>query len=133
MGTDLRRGVGRLMPPSNPQDPVDQLPLGTTCLPQLLTGQAIGETASCSMCESKLDLSDVVFAYACRRINRSHWTVRRLYCWGCCPTRIESGTLSVTEAIVSGRVGTRTDPTARETKLCLTELVVRDYSPPEHK
>lgn len=108
-------------------------PLGVASLPQLLTGTAISEAATypCSVCGTSMSVGDVVFAYAGRRQDCSRWLVRRVYCWGCAPKQIISPSPGVAEAIVGGRIGTRTDPTPRVSQLCLTELAVRDFSPPE--
>ena len=122
-----------MMSSSDPSTTARAPPLGIATLPQLLTGTAISEdpTYPCSICGTSMGVGDVVFAYASRRQDCSRWLVRRFYCWGCAPTRMISPSLGVAEAIVGGRIGTRTDPTPRVSQLCLTEIAVRDFSPLE--
>ena len=100
---------------------------------QVLAGYPVGlrhETAICSSCGSPLHETDIAFAYGYRPVETADWTVPRLYCHGCVPSRIRSPTLGTTEVLVGGRLGTITLPTSRTHRHCLTELALRAVSPP---
>lgn len=118
------------------EDAVDQQrdgQLASSTLSQILTGHIIGDssaTVRCTVCTDALGSGDIVFALASRCVEQRRWAVPRLYCVGCAPARIDSPTLGVTEALVAGRLGTLSLPTTRSHGLCLTELAVRELSPP---
>ena len=98
---------------------------------EVLTGHPIGPHANgavCSGCGEALHEADIVFAYAYRCAEAVNWTVSRLFCYGCAPSRIQSPTLGTTEIVVGGRIGTIGHPTPRTHRLCLTELAVRAIS-----
>ncbi len=100
----------------------------------VLTGHPVGPRlngAVCIGCGEALHETDIVFAYAYRCADSTDWIVSRLYCLGCAPSIVQSPTLGVTEVLVGGRLGTITLPTARIHRLCLTELALRAYSPPQ--
>lgn len=105
---------------------------GMASLIQILTGTAITGSSSveCDDCGASLGVGDVVFALASRPENHERWLIEGICCWGCVPNAIETPHLGVGEAIVGGRIGTRSDPTGRRTYSCLTELSVHSYSPP---
>lgn len=100
---------------------------------QILTGHAITERSSipCDSCGTPLHVGDVILVKAFRRTDRTRWLVSQGYCHGCAPASIDPPRLGVSEAIIGGRVGTRSDPTGRLDQLCLTELSIRDYSSPD--
>ena len=105
---------------------------GMASLVQILTGTAITPSSSvdCGGCGESLRVGDVVFGMVNRPENYERWLIKETYCWGCVPEEIEIPHLGVGEAIVGGRIGTRSNPTGRRTYLCLTELSVHSYSPP---
>lgn len=105
---------------------------GMASLVQIITGTAITASSSaiCDDCDESLGVGDVIFALTSRPENHDRWLIDRTYCWGCVPNGIEIPHLGVGEALVGGRIGTRSDPTGRQTYLCLTELSVLSYSPP---
>jgi hypothetical protein len=100
---------------------------------QILTGHTITERSSipCDDCGTPLHVGDIILVKAFRRTDRTRWLVSQGYCHGCAPESINPPRLGVSEAIIGGRVGTRSDPTGRLDQLCLTELSIRDYSPPD--
>lgn len=85
---------------------------------------------ACIGCSSRLVVGDIVFAYAYLGAGYDEWEIPRLYCRSCTPSGITTPTLGVMEVLVGGRLGTVTTPTMRRHQLCLTELTVRDESPP---
>ena len=99
---------------------------------QILTGTAIPASSSvnCNDCGGSLGVGDVVFALASRPENQERWLIEGVSCWGCVPNGIEIPHLGVGEAILGGRIGTRSNPTGRRSYPCLTELSVRFYSSP---
>lgn len=108
------------------------LPIGTAALPQILTGHSLstGSPLQCSCCGDSLGVGDIVFAYGRRELEQTRWTVPAVYCWGCAPSVVDNPTRGVSEAIVGGKIGARTDPTYRVDWHCLTEIELRIYSPP---
>lgn len=102
-------------------------------LTQILTSHAITEQSSipCDSCGTPLHIGDVILVKAFRQTDRTRWLVSQGYCRGCAPASIGPSRLGVSEAIIGGRVGTRSDPTGRLDQLCLTELSIRDYNPPD--
>lgn len=102
-------------------------PVAVASITQILTGHALTDASAihCCGCEDYLMVGDIVFAAASRDGSHCRWGVDRLYCWGCVPAMSVAADSPSTEAIVGGRLGTRSDPTGRRNLLCLTELAVR--------
>ena len=108
-------------------------PTVTASPAQVLHGHPVGPkpaAAVCIGCGSRLQETDIVFAYAYRCADTAQWDIPRLFCHGCAPNRIKSPTLGTTEVLVGGRLGSITLPTPRSPRLCLTELALRAHSPP---
>ena len=100
---------------------------------QVLHGHSVEHEhapTACIGCSSRLVVGDIVFAYASLRAGFDEWEITRLYCRRCTPSGITTPTLGATEILVGGRLGTVARPTTRRHQLCLTELAVRDESPP---
>jgi hypothetical protein len=105
----------------------------SSTIEQILTGIVISDDSGvvrCTSCGDVIAATDIVFAYASRCVGEVEWRVPRLHCVGCAPAVVHTPTLGVTEAIVGGRLGTRSRPTARTHRSCLAEIAVRSYSPP---
>ncbi|MDG5820193.1 hypothetical protein [Natronococcus sp. A-GB7] len=108
-------------------------PTVTATPAQVLHGHPVGpkpDAAVCIGCGSPLRETDIVFAYAYRCADAAQWDIPRLFCHGCAPGRIRSPTLGTTELLVGGRLGSIALPTPRSSRLCLTELALRAFSPP---
>lgn len=105
----------------------------SSTIEQILTGIVVSDdsgVARCTACDDVIAATDIVFAYASRCVEKREWRIPRLYCVGCAPATIRTPTLGVAEVVVGGRLGTRSCPTARIHRSCLTEIAVRSYSPP---
>ena len=102
-------------------------PVAVASITQILTGHALTDASAipCWDCGDRLTVGDIVFATASRDGSQSRWSVDQVYCWGCAPARSVAAESTSAEAIVGGRLGTRSDPTGRVAWLCLTELAVR--------
>lgn len=101
-------------------------PVAVASITQVLTGHALTDASAipCWDCGDRLTVGDIVFAAASRDGCLYRWSVDRLSCWGCAPARSVAADSTGTEVIVGGRLGTRSDPTARRDLLCLTELAL---------
>jgi hypothetical protein len=100
---------------------------------QIMTGHAITVSTSilCDGCGDPLGVGDIIFIEALRPVDRARWLIEHGYCWGCAPPEIGTRKLGVPQALLGGRLGTRSDPTGRVEQLCLSELALRRYSPPD--
>lgn len=58
-----------------------------------------------------------VGVYAARCSSEARWRLQRVYCRTCCPETIQTPTLGVCEAIVTGRLGTASDSSTQQTWL----------------
>ena len=107
--------------------------VASASIEQILTGLVLDRESGvirCCVCDAVIGATDIVLGYAARCVEAAAWDVQRVYCFGCAPATVRSPTLGVTEAIVGGRVGTRSCPTERTHRSCLVEVTLRAYSPP---
>lgn len=102
-------------------------PVTVASITQILTGHALTDASAipCWNCGDSLTVGDIVFAAASRDDSQYRWRVGRLYCWGCAPATSVASDFPSAEAIVGGRLGTRSDPTGRRDLLCVTEVAPR--------
>lgn len=100
---------------------------------QVLTGWPIGLPTGrvvCIGCGVQLGEGRAVTVYGYRVADRSEWDSRRCHCEDCAPQRIHSPTLGVTELLARAWLGTLAISRDRTHHLCLTEVELVDYSPP---
>lgn len=116
-----------------PTERADRPYTGQAPIVQIMTGHGITESMwiSCDGCGDPLGVGDIVFVAALRPVDRARWLIEHGYCWGCAPPEIGPRKLGVPQALLGGRLGTRSDPTGRDEQLCLSELALRCYSPPD--
>ena len=107
-------------------DDTDRL-VAVTSIRQILTGHALTDASAipCWDCGDSLTVGDIVFAAASRDDSQYRWRVDQLYCWGCTPATSVAADSTSADAIVGGRLGTRSDPTDRRDLLCVTEVALR--------
>lgn len=101
---------------------------------QLLTGLTVGLPTNrvvCIGCRMQLTEGQAVTVYSYRRAECLEWNLRQCYCMDCAPTTINEPTLGVTELLARAWLGTVARPRTRTHRLCLLEIEVVAYSPPE--
>lgn len=101
---------------------------------QLLTGQVVGLPTGrvvCIDCGVQLQEGRAVTVYAYRVAENQQWDLQRCYCEDCAPASVAGPTLGVTELLAKAWLGTLSVPRTRTHEVCLTEIEVVAYSPPE--
>ena len=107
--------------------------VASSTIEQILTGLILGEESGvvrCCACSNVIGATDMIVGYAARCVDAAEWDIHRVYCRDCAPATIRAPTLGVMEAIVVGRVGTRSCPTKQLYRSCLVEVALRACSPP---
>lgn len=100
---------------------------------QLFTGTELGLPtleAVCQSCNQTLHEGAPCTVYVYQSADDVQWYLRRCYCDDCAPTTIQTPTLGTSEALIHAVLGTIASQSQQTYRLCLTEIVLRAYSPP---
>ena len=82
------------------------------------------------MCGRELYDDTCVTLYAYKSADASEWKIPRIYCCKCHSEVIETPTLGTTEAVASAFLAVTQYAAGQTTRLTLSEIELRDYSPP---
>ena len=100
---------------------------------QLLEPITVGsppECCHCTVCRTALRTGQQIGVYAYRLESADRWDIVRIFCHTCTPDQLREGTLGVAELLVTGTLGTLSDPSTQSHRLCVTEVLTETVSPP---
>ena len=100
---------------------------------QLLEPVTVGaspDCCHCTACRTCLCEGEQIGLYAYRLANTDQWDVARVFCCVCTPKQLTEPTLGVTELLVTGTLGTLSDPVTQLHRLCVVEVATQRVSRP---
>ena len=100
---------------------------------QLLGSVTIGsapDRCHCTACHTDIREGQQIGLYAYRLADTRRWDVARVFCRGCTPDQLAKPTRGVAELLVTGTLGTLSDPATQSHRLCVAEVLTQRLSPP---
>ena len=100
---------------------------------QLLEPVTVGaspDCCHCTACRTGLREGEQIGLYAYRLGSTDRWDVTQVFCRTCTPEQLTEPTLGVTELLVTGTLGTLSDPATQSHRLCVVEVATQRVSPP---
>lgn len=117
-----------------PRQPfADDMLMMQTSVAQLLTPVSVGAAPDrryYTDCRQKLREGQQLGLYAYRVASARRWDIARMYCRECAPEGVVGPTLGATELLVTGTLGTVSNPATQTHRLCLAEVLTQTVSPP---
>lgn len=101
--------------------------------PRLFEPVTVGpspDRCHCTACHTRVHEGEQIGVYAYRLASTDRWDVARVFCRVCTPEQFSEPTLRVAELLVTGTLGTRSEPATQSHRLCVTEVLTQDVSPP---
>lgn len=99
---------------------------------QLLEPVIVGSTPECchcTACRTALREGQRIGVYAYRLGSANRWDLARIFCHTCTPDQLGEGTLGVTELLVTGTLGTLSNPSTQSHRFCVAEVLTETVSP----
>jgi hypothetical protein len=109
------------------------VPLLQATPPQLLGSVTIGSSPDrcyCTACHTHVGEGQEIGLYAYWLTDTRRWDVARVFCRACTPDQLAKPTLGVAELLVTGTLGTLSDPATQSHRLCVAEVLTQQVSPP---
>jgi hypothetical protein len=101
--------------------------------PQLFEPVTVGpspDRCHCTACHTPVHEGEQIGVYAYRLASTDRWDVARVFCRVCTPEQLPEPTLGVAELLVTGTLGTLSEPATQSHRLCVTEVLTQHVSPP---
>ncbi len=101
--------------------------------PQLFDPVTVGaspDRCQCTACHTHVHEGEQIGVYAYRLASTDRWDVARVFCHACAPEQLPEPTLGVAELLVTGTLGTLSEPATQSHRLCVTEVLTQHVSPP---
>ena len=100
---------------------------------QLLEPVTVGpspEQCHCTACHTRIREGEQIGLYAYRLADTDQWDVARVFCRSCTPAQLRDPTLGVAECLVTGTLGTLSNPATQSHRLCVSEVLTESVSSP---
>ena len=101
--------------------------------PQLFEPVTVGPSPNrchCTACHTHVHEGEQIGVYAYRLAGTDRWDIARVFCRVCTPEQLPEPTLGVAELLVTGTLGTLSEPATQSHRLCVTEALTQRVRPP---